>query len=141
MKRDFIVHTVAEEDVSVQVTGPKGQAMLAKVPGITAELVDMENGKAHTHTFFDDLDQVRALIVPGQELTLTFARKSGAPTLQADDADPARADEYRNEALTDQERKPMDEEHAARIKEGKIDPDVLKGMEAAKKAAAATTSK
>jgi stringent starvation protein B len=143
MNRDFIVHTVAEEDVTVQVTGPKGQALLAKVPGLTVELIDMENGKAHTHTLFDDLNEARQVCVPGQELTLTIARKSGSPTVTT--PDPTKADKYRNEALRheDKTEEQLKNEAAADAdrKAGKIDPEVKAGMEAAAKAAAKVAGK
>jgi hypothetical protein len=123
MKRDFIVHTAVEEDVPVQVE-LKGEKREAKVPGLTVEMIDMENGKAHTHTVFDDLTEAKELFMPGQELTMTIERKHGAPKL----TNPKHkdADEYRNPALRDgdkTESQLKDEEKSrAAHKEGKPDP-------------------
>ena len=125
MKKDFIVHTVAEQDVPVTAE-VKGKKQQVKVAGLVAELVSMDDGVAHSHTFTEGLDQARELLVPGQELTLTFARKAGAKTLTPKDADPTKADEYRVEALYERDKTESqreDEEKAEALrKSGKPDP-------------------
>jgi hypothetical protein len=129
MKRDFIVHTVADEDVEVQVE-LKGQKRTAKVPGLTVEMVDMESGKAHTHTVYDDLAEARQLFVPGQELTLVIQRKSGSDHVDPKEVDMKEASEkvnqFRNEALRHEDKTDSQLEDEAKqqaaIKSGVPDP-------------------
>jgi hypothetical protein len=75
-----------------------GKQIMARVIGLTVELIDKDTGKAHTHTFDDEVPAAKELFVPGQELTLSYARKEGSKTLKT--ADPKAADEFRNDALT-----------------------------------------
>jgi hypothetical protein len=125
MQKSFIVHTAVEEDVLIKATNAKGQPIQAKVPGLTVEIVDTDDGRSHSHTFDTDVDEAKELFVPGQLLTLTFARKAGAPTMTGD-GDPSKADAHRNEALVDKDKtesQRKDEDHQkAKIKSGVPDP-------------------
>jgi hypothetical protein len=96
MKKDFIVHTAVEEPVDVPVMR-LGKQIMARVIGLTVELIDKDTGKAHTHTFDDEVPAAKELFVPGQELTLSYARKEGSKTLKT--ADPKAADDFRNDAV------------------------------------------
>lgn len=125
LKKNVIVHTAAEQDVMVNAT-VKGKVVQARVPGIAVEVVDMDDGRSHSHTFDEDLDEVRELFVPGQQLTVSFARKAGAPTIKPEDADPEAAQEFMAGTITEDqmtESQREDYKHQqAEIKSGKADP-------------------
>jgi hypothetical protein len=125
IQKHFIVHTVAEQDIQVTAI-VKGKTVMARVPGIVAEIVDMVDTRSHTYSFDEDLDRVRELLVPGQELTVTLSRKSGSPTLEADDADPEAAQKYMTPALTEADKTESQRKDEAKqlgeIKSGKADP-------------------
>jgi hypothetical protein len=115
MKKNFIVHTAAEEDVEVQVQrGDK--TIRAKVPGVTVELIDTDTGAAHTHVFDEDVGEATNLFVPGQEIELEYRLRPGAKRLKPGEENPGLADASRNEALPEGVRKEMDEKFTAHIK-------------------------
>jgi hypothetical protein len=93
---------------------------------MVVETIDTDTGTVHQSIFDEDLDTARELFVPGQELTVSYSRKSGAPTMTGE-GDPRRADKYRNAALAEEDKTEGQRKDEAKskqnIKDGVIDKD------------------
>jgi hypothetical protein len=72
----YVVHSAVVEDVPTEAKLYNGRVVMAKVPGLTVELID---GKTHSHTFKfvpdsdAEMTELRELYTVGATITTTHA--------------------------------------------------------------------
>jgi hypothetical protein len=71
MRLEYTVFSVSESPFAV-TADVNGTPRDVTVQGIVAEVVSTDGTMSHTFRLIDDLDEARALFVPGNTITLTI---------------------------------------------------------------------